>query len=357
MAHILHLTTVHPRDDIRIFRKECLSLVDAGHRVSLVVADGKGDATVDGVSITDIGRPKGRMGRFAKTSSAFSQVRSLRPDFIHFHDPELLPVGLALRALGHRVIYDVHEDISATIRTKQWLPFGTRHAIAFVADLFERAGSATFHRIIAATPHIASRFGAKTTLVQNFPMKGELVATVKSERKPVFAYVGGVTVERGYHQMAEAIRLLSESENRADIHVAGKFVPPSLGQQVGTSVVVRGQLSRPEVAQLLSEATAGLVLFQPHPNHVFAQPNKLFEYMSAGLPVIASHFPLWREIVEGTGCGICVDPEKPADIAAAMRWMLQHRNEAEEMGKKGAAAVDKTYNWDREVPALLSVYA
>jgi glycosyltransferase involved in cell wall biosynthesis len=98
------------------------------------------------------------------------------------------------------------------------------------------------------------------------------------------------------------------------------------------------------------------VLFHPVPNHVFAQPNKMFEYMSAGIPVIASDFPLWKAIIEGNKCGICVDPLNPDEIADAIEWIAQHPNEAEEMGNNGRRAVETIYNWDIERNKLLAFY-
>ena len=100
----------------------------------------------------------------------------------------------------------------------------------------------------------------------------------------------------------------------------------------------------------------GLVLFRPAPNHLEAQPNKLFEYMSAGLPVIASDFPAWRELVEGTGAGLLVDPDDPQAIAHAIAWILRHPAEAEQMGRRGREAVYRDFNWDREAEKLAACY-
>jgi hypothetical protein len=117
-----------------------------------------------------------------------------------------------------------------------------------------------------------------------------------------------------------------------------------------------GQLDRKEVVRIMSVSMAGLVVLHPTPSYTKAEATKMFEYMAAGLPVIASHFPLWKEIVEENGCGICVDPQDPEAIAKAITWIADHPGEAEQMGRRGRDAVRTRYNWDRESKVLLAVY-
>jgi len=117
-----------------------------------------------------------------------------------------------------------------------------------------------------------------------------------------------------------------------------------------------GFLNRKQVNGVLSRSRVGLVTFLPAPNHFDAQPNKMFEYMSAGLPIITSNFPLWREIVEGNKCGICVDPLDPKMIGEAIQHIVYHPLEAEKMGKNGRQAVEKKYNWTIEEQKLFKLY-
>jgi len=121
-------------------------------------------------------------------------------------------------------------------------------------------------------------------------------------------------------------------------------------------VNVLGFLDRAGVRDVLGRSMAGLVTFHPAPNHIDSQPNKMFEYMSAGIPVIASDFPLWREIIAGNDCGLLVDPLNPAAIAEAIDYLISHPEEAERMGRNGRRAVEEQYNWEHEATKLIQFY-
>jgi glycosyltransferase involved in cell wall biosynthesis len=110
------------------------------------------------------------------------------------------------------------------------------------------------------------------------------------------------------------------------------------------------------MGETLSESRIGLMCFHPEPNHVEAQPNKLFEYMSAGIPVVASDFAYWRNIVDSVECGLLVDPLDPAAIAAAVKWLLEHPEEAARMGERGREAVRNRFTWTTEAQSLLTLY-
>src|SRR5262249_18418576 len=117
-----------------------------------------------------------------------------------------------------------------------------------------------------------------------------------------------------------------------------------------------GMLDRTGVADLLGSVRAGLSVLHPEQNFLTALPVKMFEYMAAGIPVIASDFPLWREIIRAAGCGILVDPRDSSAIADAVNYLLTHDEEAEAMGRRGRHAVEEQFNWDREAEKLLAFY-
>jgi len=365
MRKVCHISTVHPSNDVRIFHKECISLAEAGYDVVQIVPHNK-DEILNGIRVIALPMAKNRFRRMVGLSfTAFRRALQQNAVVYHFHDPELIPVGMALKLFGKRVIYDVHEDLPRQIENKEWLHPFLRKFIADICEYFERFAGISLDGIVAVTPTIAGRFPAKKTwLVQNYPRLGELVSDESEPvfvRKPVIVYIGGITEIRGARTMVEAISLVPE-KYQVKLSLAGNVDPESLlaGLQKlpgWKRVEYFGWQSRKQVAELLGTARVGLVSLHPTSNHIHSQPIKLFEYMSAGIPVIASDFPLWRRIVEGSHCGLLVDPLDPGAIAEAICKLLDNPDEASRMGENGKTACREIYNWNHEAEQLLDCYS
>ncbi|MCD2516306.1 glycosyltransferase family 4 protein [Massilia sp. G4R7] len=363
MCKIVHLTSAHPRNDTRIFIKQCRTLAAHGYDVTLVVADDQGDERREGVTITDVGRLPGRARRILVTPRRIrDKALSLDADIYQLHDPELLPVGLALKRRGKTVIFDSHEDVPRQLLGKPYLGPVTRRALALAFALAERYACARFDGVIAATPFIRDKFlkfKPGTVDVNNFPLVGELEnAAPWSHKRQEVCYVGGIGEVRGIRELAAAGRQLHSA---ARINLVGKFSEPAVEAEVRADpgwqrVNELGVLDRAGVRAVMERSLAGIVTFHPLPNHLDSLPTKMFEYMSAGIPVIASDFPLWRGIVEGNRCGICVDPLDPGALAAAIDHLAAHPAQAREMGENGRRAVLKEYNWTVQARKLTDFY-
>lgn len=362
MSNVVHLTSVHDRYDTRIFLKMCRSLAAAGHSVTLVVADGRGDETRDDVRILDVGKPSGRRDRMTRTTrQVLARAVGLSADIYHLHDPELLFAGLALKRRGRRVVFDAHEDLPAQVMSKAYLHPAVRKAISRSVAVLEHFTCRRLDAVVAATPVIAEKFarmGATTVNVNNYPLLGELDALAPWDRKRrEVCYVGGMFATRGIRELVAAMDI---TQSGARLLLAGRFEPGLRDELVKTpgwaNVEELGYLDRGQVRDVLSRSVAGLVTLHPTPAYHDSLPVKMFEYMSAGLPVIASDFPLWREIVEGNNCGVCVDPKGVREIAAAIDHLVSHEDLAQSMGKNGSRAVHERYNWSIEEKKLLALY-
>lgn len=357
------MTSAHPPFDVRIFYKECLSISKSGFQVSLIVAshDSIINSSVNFIGIT---KRKSRLQRIFITCSEilWAAIKN-KADIYHFHDPELIPAGFILKLLGRKVVYDVHEDLPRQILSKHWLPTVYKKPLSWLASLMEFVAGHSFDAVVAVTPYIASRFSVgKVCLLQNYPLLEEFPASPENKyslRPMQVAYIGGLTKIRGLIEIVEAMEFCSGYET--PLLLAGDFQSEAFSSEIKKlkgwqKVEFVGWQDREAVVDMLGNIRAGLVLFHPVANHINAQPNKMFEYMAAGLPVIASDFPLWREIIATNKCGLLVDPMNPRAITEAINWIFENPDEAYEMGQRGRRVVLDIYNWDAEKNKLIELY-
>nr|WP_298996100.1 glycosyltransferase [uncultured Allomuricauda sp.] len=359
---ICHFTSPHSRYDIRIFRKECTSLVTQDYNVNLVVADGGTDESAGKVTIHGVKKPKNKLVRvFITPFKILRKVLQLDADLYHFHDPELIIVGLVLRLRRKKVIYDIHEDLPRQLFVQKNRNRIKRKTMEFLLEKFENFGAKRFTALITATPHIGKRFkqiNTNTVVVNNFPILNELSQkNTQVDKANEVCYVGGILKVRGILEMVKALEY-----GDTMLNICGEFPSPELKEEAmelegWSKVKHHGFSSREKVSEVMARSLAGLVLFQAYPNHINSQPNKLFEYMSASLPVIISNFEYWREITDKFNCGISVDPENPHEVAEAIKRIKDNSKEAEDMGKNARRAVEEVYNWGMEEKKLLELYA
>jgi len=348
---------------MRIFRKMCVSLAAAGYDVRLVVADGLGDATVQGVRIRDVGVARGRGNRILRTPGRVLAAALEEPaDLFHFHDPELLGTGLKLKQRGQRVVFDSHEDVPRQILHKPYLPGPIARFVSVGFESYQESVVRRLDGVVAATPYIRDLFRTKTPHVvdvSNFPLQDELfVQDAWGSKSREICYIGDVSGIRGIVELAEAMGVVASG---AVLNLCGEFPDRALQARVRAlegwqRVREHGVLDRAGVRGVLARSLAGVVTLHPVPNYVHSQPIKMFEYMSAGIPVIASDFPLWRDIVIGNDCGVVVDPMQPRQIAAAIDRLVADPAEARRLGENGRRAVQERYSWEAEVPSLLRFY-
>lgn len=366
----VHVSIVHPATDVRIFIKQCKTLSGAGYDVVLYARTPNAAQDVDGVTVKPVPQGGGRAKRM--TIGVWSLLRPLlaeRADIYHLHDPELVPLGLALRALRKvPVIFDAHEPLPLQIYDKHWIPGPLRPVVSKATKLLVKLTGRAISAIVAASPLAAEAYtGArKIVTVNNYPivLEGDDYDIPYEKRSRDLVYVGGISEGRGLAQMIEVARRLHERTG-GRLTLVGPFQPAALETQVraaGDAVDYLGVLPPAEARRIMAEGKVGLLLFQRSRAHERSMPNKLFEYMASGVPVVASDFPHWGDIIRSKNehgdqrTGLTVAPDDVDAIENAVLEILSDAERAAEMGRLGREAATERYTWASEARTLLSLY-
>tara|TARA_B100000963_G_C22633461_1_gene676246 strand:+ start:3463 stop:4632 length:1170 start_codon:yes stop_codon:yes gene_type:complete len=371
---IVHLTTAHLRYDTRIFVKMCSSLANQGYDVSLIVADGKGDEIKNGVKILDVGLLKNRFYRFFfSIFKVYRKAIKLNAKVYHFHDPELLLISCMLRLNSQAdIIYDVHENVKEDILGKDWIPLFFRRFISVLFVLTERLMLKFINYIIVAEDSYLKIYKNRknVTSILNYP-----IISLRKNKKNIrsnkvdsiinMVYVGGVSRIRGAVELIESVNLLvSSGHSNIFLKIIGLISLDFKNElfklinkyKLNSHVAICGVISHETVYDEFEKAHIGLSILHPDPNFIESIPTKLYEYMSVGIPVIASDFPMWKKIIEKYQCGICVNPMNPKEIAEAIIYILNNPTKSMKMGTNGIAPVEDFYNWEKESLKLINIY-
>jgi len=360
---VVHLTSVHPATDVRILLKECRTLARAGYDVVLVAPHPRAE-TLEGVRIRPLRRWSWRPARMTLGIAAVLRLALAEGgDLFHLHDPELLPVGAVLRALGRTVVYDMHENVPKALTSKAWLPLGLGRDVSRLWRQAESALLCGMPVVFAERSYPADYPRVRhSAVVENLP----LPELTRMQRQPnevfTFVYVGSVARARGIDAMLDAVERLRAEGRRVWFDCVGPIYDSALARELeertarlGDHVTLHGRLGSQEAMAVVARGHVGVALLQPRPNYVESFPTKMFEYMAIGLPVVVSDFPLYREVVEGSECGLAVEPTG-AHAAEAIGWLMDHPDEVARMGARGRTAVMDRYNWTTEGNKLLALY-
>jgi glycosyltransferase involved in cell wall biosynthesis len=361
---VVHMTSVHAWNDTRILHKECATLAHAKFNVFLVTTNCPSES-YGGVNLVSVPKVGGRFNRMTRVAyNVYRTSKELDGDIYHFHDPEILPWALLLRAKGKKVIYDIHEDYSVSLLHAPYLPVLSRKFISRIYSALEFFTRHFFVTIIAENSY-ASRFPESYRLL-NYPNIRLLHDTSYTDDKmpppsPRVLYTGTMTESRGALLHAE----LANAMDDVYVYNVGKC-QATLADQMRSIVhdphKIAFDTNETHVPfERILDAyrqpwTAALALFPERPDYKEKQPTKFFEYMAAGIPVICSDFPAWRELVEENGVGYCVNPHDSDEAAEAIARIHNDPDLFADMTRRARQLVRDRFNWEKKVPEFLDFY-
>lgn len=370
-TRVVHASTAHGSADNRIRHKECAALAANGYTVTYLCRSQPDSPTSSSTTprprsqtdtVTTVALPArtSRMSRALLGSiDIWRQLTRIEPEILHVHDPELIPLAALWRTTKKKVaIYDAHEDLALQITGKTYIPRPLMGITRLFGRSLEIMASLTLNAVVVANPHHQRHFPpAKTQLVQNFPWRSDFGGPATSVQPRAtttdFVYIGAVSVNRGSLAMADGA-----SRQGASLLVAG-----AIGDAESSRALVRpgittlGPVNASRIPEILRSSRAGLALLKPLPNYLEAQSTKIYEYMAAGIPFIASAFPNWKSQLDQYKAGIFVDPLDEGEISEAMRWIVENPQSAREMGRRGREASTRWFTFEGQAEGLLSLYS
>ena len=357
---VCHVSILHHRYDIRIFHKECVTLSNLNYEVSLIVCDDLANEIINDVSIYSVGKYKNKLERFLQyQNKIWLQIRSIHPDIVHFHDPELVFLGAKLVKLGYKVIYDVHEDLPKQIMYKYWIPKLIRRPLSIIAKLIEHFYIKKFNGVITSTSIIKNRvkkYNSIVSSIANYPLLEEVNLSRIVDKEDAICYIGSISRSRGIVPLVESLEI-----SKIKLKLAGVFSGDICLEEIkklpgGEYVEYLGVLNRSQISQLLNTVKVGIVTLLPTPSYIESMPIKMFEYMMFKIPIVASNFIFWKELLADNCCGLFVNPNDKIEIATACNFLINNESESRIMGLNGYNAIIKKYNWEKESNKLKDFY-
>lgn len=359
--HICVMTTVHKPDDVRI-SKEIETLKRLGVKITFLAPEG--NCPILGIEYVSLPVFKNRLSRMLfSINKVFKLAATVNADIYHFHDPELIPVASKLKKIGKKIIYDVHENNPAAILNKEWLPKTIRKLISRRFARYEENASRLFDGIIVTTESVEKRFSglSRVALLPNYRKATTFAVSnhYSIGSKPVvFVYAGAISSMTCVNEIIQAAYVLKKRKNNFALKIAGPISNKRLVQalrEVHEPVEYLGVIPRKEAELLVKNSDVGLLLYsREDPNAVQCSPNKLFEYLSLGKPIIATDNDYWRIFLGQDSCVYVEDPSNPEEIAEKMEIMLDDR--VREAKSKESAELGMIYTWESIESRLIDLY-
>lgn len=364
---VCHFTTVHSIDDIRIFTKECTSLVNNGFDVTLIACgDIAFEDIKDGVKRISLNVPaKNRFQRFFKRSKAvYEKTLEIDADIYHFHDPELLPIGLKLKRKGKKVIFDSHEFYGEQIKHKGYIPYILRNLTSAIYKKYE----AFVCRRIDAVIQICTlngedyfeRRAKKTIFITNAPLLQEMeTKSVNSNiNKDFVVHIGSLNYSRGITHIIKASALAN-----VPLILAGNYSSEEYKKEVElldeySNVHYKGYVKQEQINKLFDNCFAGLSTLLDVGQYLIADTfsTKAFDYMAAGLPLIYSKTNYTDFYIKKYNMGLTIDSDSVDEIAGAILFFKNNKDVALQMGENARKASENEFNWLIEEKKLIEFY-
>lgn len=365
---ICHVTSAHDTNDVRIFKKECVSLAKKSEHEVFLVGPGE-SRTEKGVTVIGVGRkPSGRFDRMAKFAPRVleSAIR-VDADIYHLHDPELIRFAVKLKKLGKKVVFDSHENVLESIDDKTYMPVILRKCAKLYYSKLQKYVLKRIDAVVVVTPQMIDTyklFNDNVVMITNYPiidMESLSDSDNGNYKRGTFVFAGGISEQWSHKEIVQAIEDIDDVEYRLFGPVDETYFNELQSLAGWEKVHYGGKIPYEQVQKEIENAHGVFALLKPSKNTFYnlgtLGNTKLFEAFSNGKPVIATDFELWRDIVVDNKCGVCVNPGDVSQIKSAIQSILNiDENEYKAISVEGKRIIKENYNWNVCEEVLFDLY-
>lgn len=366
------MTSSHPADYSRFLDREARSLKRAGYDVAIIgLGKESGVILKNGIKLINVSECRGL--RKIQTLREIARLAiKQRADIYQCVDPWCLGIGLGIKRCLQdvKIIYESCEWFPQMYLDRSDFPLPLRIAGWLIVTFLEYQAGKRADEMIETNLLRAERFLRRRRKAKQVPNYAplDLVREPLPERKPWFVYTGLICRPRGFDLLLQALAMVKQRFPAVRLLVRGEFDPRADIERWAKRFITENHLeenvqflervdSYAEVFEIIKPCLAGVILLQPQRGNDWTnQPSKLFEFMLAGVAVVASNFPEIARVVNDAQCGWLVDPTKPEAIATALCSVLENQKEAIRRGSSGRRAVEDKYNWRNAENVLLEIY-
>ena len=366
MVKVCIVSPVHDSTDIRIFKKQVVSLHKLGYKISAICkTDSAGLSKTLGIEVIPLNYTT-RLTRFFSLPRIIYLALKEKSDIYHIHNPDTLPVGLALKFFGKRVIYDTHENFRKKILLRDWIPKPIRSFTANSVFYGEKLLSIFFNATIVTQKEQCHDY-AKSYLIGNSPIYSVRHNVERNKRSAAtsirLVYLGGISEDRGLSNMLNLCFRMNDIYP-TELYLIGPTINAltkcELVKQISQyeNVFYKGVLGQDAAFDFVCNCDFGLILLDDVADYKDTSPNKLFEYMMLGTPFIASNFPNWEDTLKCCTGGIFINPSKiTSDFSKLIIDSRNDINHYNNLSKSGEDFIKNYYNWAAtDEPKLVYLY-
>ncbi len=368
---ICHLISGYYRNDARVFERQCKSLHNARKEVCILTNDGEQEEVLDGIKIFTcrIFFSRRIFVLIFATFQFYFKAKKIDADVYQIHSPELIFLGLILKLKGKKIVYDAHEDLPRHILEKEWLfwlPIIFRKLISFFIEKYLIFALKRYDYVITPHHHVNDQLkkqGIKSSLITNFPIiktykKKELRDYLRKEN--VICYTGTAYSYSNQEEILNAVYELKNVKYKVAGYIESNHLKSLSSLNGFDSLEYLGRIPWIELNAFYEKTSIGLVIYDYKLNlgdklGSFGT-NKIFEYMEASLPIICTNYVLWENIIKEYECGIAVNPGSSSEIKNAIKYLIDNKDKAFQLGQNGRRAVEEKYNWHIQEKNYLKVF-